>query len=130
MPRATRDARLDTPTARTRLALRKKPYYRLIEPGLHVGYYRGSKGGSWIARRYVGQGNYETARLGLADDGRGADGREVLTFSQAQGAARKWATRQARHAAGQEEYAPWCVADAVAHYLDDYRARGGKALPY
>lgn len=131
MPRATKDARLDTAAARARLPVRKKPHYRLIEAGLHVGYYSGAKGsGTWIARRYVGTGSYETQRLGLADDGREADGSEVLTFSQAQQKARQWATKQARKIAGAEEEEPWTVEDAVKHYLTDYTARGGKARQY
>lgn len=91
MPRAAKDPRLDTVAARARLEARKKPHYRLIERGLHVGYYRGAKGGSWIGRRYVGTGAYETEKLGLADDGREADGKSVLTFAQAQAKAREWA---------------------------------------
>jgi len=131
MPRAIKDARLDTAAARARLPPRKKPHYRLIDAGLHIGYYRGAKtSGTWIARRYTGTGNYETQRLGLADDGRGADGREVLTFTQAQTAARAWATRQARQVAGIEESKPWTVEDAIKHYLTDYSARGGKARRY
>jgi integrase len=131
MPRATKDARLDTAAARARLPARKKPHYRLIERGLHVGYYRGSKGGSWIGRRYVGEGAYETERLGIADDGREADGRTVLTFAQAQAKAREWATRQARKDAGVEDDAvPWTVKQAVEHYLTDYSVRGGKARGY
>ena len=131
MPRATKDARLDTAAARARLPARKKPHYRLIDAGLHVGYYRGAKvSGTWIARRYTGAGNYETQRLGLADDGREADGAGALTFSQAQAKARAWATQQARQAAGIEEAKPWTVTDAVQHYLADYSARGGKARRY
>lgn len=126
MPRATKDAKLDSAAARGRLEERRKPYYRLIEPGLHVGYYRGANGGSWIGRRYVGAGSYATGRLGLADDGRAADGREVLTFAQAQSAAREWATVQARKAAGIEVQETWTVEKAVEHYMGDYRARGGK----
>jgi integrase len=129
VPRATKDARLDTAAARARLVVRKKPHYRLIEPGLHVGYYRGTTGGTWVARRYLGT-RYETQRLGLADDGRAADGRVVLTFSQAQTKAREWATSQERQAAGVADATPWTVADAVSHYLADYTARGGKALGY
>ncbi|MBV8096597.1 MAG: hypothetical protein JO110_25815, partial [Acetobacteraceae bacterium] len=68
MPRTTKDSRLDTATARARLPTRKKPYYRLIDAGLHIGYYRGATGGAWIARRYIGAGAYETHRLALTDD--------------------------------------------------------------
>jgi integrase len=130
MPRATKDARLDTAAARARLPVRKKPHYRLIDAGLHVGYYRGIKGGSWIGRRYIGAGSYETEKLGLADDGRGADGSVVLTFSQAQAKARTWATQQEMRASGVEDSTPWTVGDAVQHYLADYTARGGKARSY
>ena len=127
MPRATKDARLDTAAARARLQARRKPHYRLIEKGLHVGYYAGARGGSWIARRYAGTGAYETHRLGLADDGRAADGAVVLTFTQAQAKARAWATQQDRVAAGMVDDEPWTVTKAVEHYLLDYTARGGKA---
>jgi integrase len=130
MPRATKDARLDSAAARARLPERKKPHYRLIDATLHVGYYRGATGGSWIARRYLGAGSYETQRLGIADDGREADGSSVLTFSQAQRKAREWATRQSRQAAGIEDAKPWTVAEAVQHYLADYTDRGGKARRY
>ena len=131
MPRATKDARLDTPAARERLEARKKPHYRLIEPGLHVGYYSGERGGSWIGRRYLAAGKYGTHRLGLADDGRAADGREVLTFAQAQQAARKWSSDEAKRAASADAEAPaapFTVKDAVDAYLLDYTARGGKSL--
>jgi integrase len=130
MPRATKDARLDTAAARARLQARRKPHYRLMDAGLHVGYYRGATGGSWIARRYLGAGMYETQRLGLADDGREADGTVVLNFSQAQRKARDWATRQERQASGVDDGTPWTVQEAVAAYLADYTARGGKARRY
>lgn len=35
MARTLKDANLDKPEARSRLAARGKPHYRLIEPGLH-----------------------------------------------------------------------------------------------
>ncbi len=128
MPRTTKDSRLDTSAARSRLPARRKPHYRLIEATLHIGYYKGSKlGGTWVARRYVDEGRYATGRLGLADDGREADGTEVLTFTQAQAKAREWATQAARKATGAEDEEPWTVARAVAHYLDQYE---GKARSY
>ncbi len=123
MARAVRDAKLDGAAARARLEIRKKPHYRLIEPGLHVGYYKGRHGGSWIGRRYIGVGRYETEQLGLADDGRAADGAEVMTFAQAQGMARRWATERARSGTGNEVAdVPWTVADAVADWLEAYKA--------
>ena len=92
-----------------------------------IGYYRGAKGGSWIARRYIGIGAYETQKLGLADGRRDADGKVILTFAQAQEKARGWATQQDRVATGAVDEEPWTVAKAIDHYLHDYTARGGKA---
>jgi integrase len=100
---------------------------QLIDAGLHVGYYSGANGGSWIARRYLGAGAYETTALGAADDHREADGKDVLTFIQAQKKAGTWATKQSRIAAGASDDEPWTVARAIEHYLNDYTARGGKA---
>lgn len=83
MARTIQDVRLDSKAARERLPLRKKPYYRLIENGRHVGYYRGPRGGTWLARLYR-DGRYVEEKLAAADDIRDANGLDVLTFSQAQ----------------------------------------------
>jgi hypothetical protein len=40
MSRKVRDAALDTRAARSRLKPNAKPYFRLMEPGLHLGYRR------------------------------------------------------------------------------------------
>src|SRR5262245_12184949 len=41
------------------LRARHKPYFRLIEPGLHLGYRKLTSGpGTWLARRYSGEGRY------------------------------------------------------------------------
>jgi integrase len=96
MPRKVRDAQLETRTARSRLKVRHKPYYRLIEQGLHLGYRKlGSGPGTWVARRYIGVGNYRTENLRtidgaivLADDFDEADGKRILNFAQAQQMAR------------------------------------------
>ena len=92
MPRKVRDANLETRTARSRLKVAHKPYFRLIEPGLHLGYRKLANGpGAWIARRYSGAGTLKNANLRtpdgaivLADDFADADGEEVLSFTQAQ----------------------------------------------
>jgi hypothetical protein len=51
MARTLKDANLDKPEARSRLAARGKPHYRLIEPGLHLGdrKARGRKGKPAVA---------------------------------------------------------------------------------
>jgi hypothetical protein len=40
MAKRVRDATMDSGAARERLKARGKPYYRLIEKGLHLGYRR------------------------------------------------------------------------------------------
>jgi integrase len=94
-----------------------KPYFRLIEPGLHLGYRKLASGpGTWIARRYSGEGRYVVENLRapdgalvLADDYNEADGQRVMSFAQAQHAAR--GPRGAR-AGGL----------TVAHVMGDYLA--------
>jgi integrase len=127
MPRATRDAKLDSRTAREKLLRRKKPYFRLIDPELHIGYYAGANGGRWVGRRYLRRGLYETCTVGVADDGRDANGVDVLTFAQAQNAVRSWAKTQAQRGAGTPDPTPLTVREAVKNYLADYSGRGGKA---
>jgi integrase len=117
MPRQVRDSNLESRTARGRLKVRHKPYFRLIEPGLHLGYRKVASGpGTWIVRRYNGEGGYVTVNLRtpdgalvLADDYEEADGGRVLNFAQAQRAAR--GPRKARAAGG------YTVADAVDDYF-------------
>lgn len=89
MARTVRDVRLDSRASRERLEARKKPYYRAIEPGRHLGYYKGSRGGAWLARTNEA-GRYQEKKIATADDIRDANGVDVLSFAQAQSAARKW----------------------------------------
>ncbi len=131
MSRATTDAAITTRTARASLSARAEPYWRGIEPGLAVGYRRGSKGGSWLARLLEGR-RYREEKLGRADDAVPADGEVVLSFAQAQAKAAAWALKRRRILAGLEPIAvapqrPYTVADAMKDYLAEYKARGGKA---
>jgi integrase len=118
MPRKVRDSNLETRTARSRLAVRHKPYFRLIEPGLHLGYRKLPSGpGTWLARRYTGKGRYTASNLRtadgvliLADDFEEADGVCIMTFAQAQ--------QGARGPRGQRRSAEaYTVADAMDDYL-------------
>ncbi len=118
MARTVRDANLETRTARDRLTIRKKPYWRTIDPGRHIGYYKGARGGSWIARYFLGRGRYIEKKLGIADDTHDADAVEILSFSQAQERARAWFAEQARKKAGLGPDGPYTVANAIEDYLD------------
>ena len=122
--RTVRDTNLETRTTRARLAARGKPYWRTIEPGCHLGYRRGKRGGSWTARRFLGDGKYSQCGLGKADDILDSDGAAVLTFKEAQQAAGAWFRSEARREAGLGGGGPCRVREAVADYLEAYKARG------
>jgi hypothetical protein len=127
MARTVREAALATRSARLRLPPRAKPYWRVIEQGLHVGYRRRGTGGTWIARRRNERGIYRETKLGIADDLQDANGDTILDFAQAQRKARTWWTHEQRLACGGATPAgPYTVAQAMADYVDDYRRRGGK----
>jgi hypothetical protein len=129
MARTVREATLGTRSARLRLSVQTKPYWRVIEQGLHLGYRRRATGGTWIARRRDEDGIYHETKIGLADDLQDANGDGILDFSQAQRAARSWWTNEQRLASGlaPRSNTPYTVARAIADYIADYRRRGGKA---
>ena len=117
MARIVRDATLDSRTARGRLKVRTKPYYRALDPGLHLGYRRSTDGGSWLVRTYLGQQTYRLEKLGTADDKADADGVAILNFSQAQTAARQRGVTITRQAAGLHDAGPYTVSLAIADYI-------------
>jgi integrase len=130
MARTIRNAKIDTRSARVKLAARREPYWTVISEGCALGYRRGAKGGTWIAKFRDPDGKRHLEALGAADDARDADGLSVYSFTQAQERARAWFQRKAREAAG--DFVPldrrYTVADALADYRADYQRRGGKAI--
>src|SRR5260370_26614657 len=122
MGRTARNSFLETRTARTRLRIRRTPYFAKIAKGLRLGYYRGSISGSWIARCYRGAGVYATEALGIADDTLEADGVKVLDYWQAQEHARRWGKRQRLIAEGMLREGSYTVANAVTDYLAEIKA--------
>src|SRR5258705_9319886 len=127
MARTTRNSSLETRTARTRLHIRRTPYFAKIAKGLRLGYYRGLISGSWIARCYRGAGVYATEALGVADDTLEADGITVLDYWQAQEHARRWGERQRLIAEGMVREGTYSVADAVKDYLAEITAEKSPA---
>jgi integrase len=117
MSRTVRDAKLESRTARAKLAPRGKPYFRAIDPELHLGYRKGAAGGRWVARWYIGDRKYETVTLdGITDDNEDPDGARVLSFGQAQATARTLARKTSAPAG------PLTVKDACLAYIEYLRA--------
>jgi integrase len=117
MARTVRDANLESRTARGRLKARGKPYFRALEPGLHLGYRKPLSGaGKWLARHYIGDERYEVETIGVADDFSDPDGVAILSFSQAQTLARSRMVDRAHSAAGKTK--PLTVGDAIESYIE------------
>jgi integrase len=117
MARTLQDAKLDTRAARLRLRKRREPYWRSISEGLAVGYRKGAKGGTWIARHYSAEHGRRYRSIGTADDIADADGAHVLSFAQAQEAARKWFGHLARHDRGEVKSGPYTICECLEEYL-------------
>jgi integrase len=130
MGRTVRDTNLETKTARLRLTPRRKPYWRVLEGGLHIGYRRTKEGGgSWVARRFVGDHRYLETKLGTADDLQDADGVALQSFAQAQGVAWKWWRAAQRADQGiAPDAGPYTVADALRDYLEAKANEGSKGV--
>ncbi|MDR7040481.1 integrase [Methylobacterium sp. BE186] len=129
MARTVRNAKIDSRSARAKLAERREPYWTVISAGCAIGYRKGAKGGTWVARmRDEAKQHYEA--LGAADDSRDPDGLTVFSFSQAQERARDFFTRKARELAGHAEpsQGPYTVSAAVSDYLAARERRGSKGV--
>jgi hypothetical protein len=83
-----RSSKLEHRSARLRLARRKKPYPVPIMRGVHLLYRRNKTAGSFSVR-VCRDGEDWIESLGLADDYDEADGKNVLTYWQAQDLARE-----------------------------------------
>ena len=117
-----RAAKLETATARRRLAPRKKPYWTRLSPGIALGYRRNAGAGTWSVR--VADGGSEwIKRIALADDLEPAAPPAVLNYWQAVDAARALARRQPGDAV--DESRPLTVAESLDRYESDLKARGG-----
>jgi integrase len=118
---------LETKSARADLEWRAAPYYTPIGQGLDLGYRKGKltnsvarKPGAWVLRRYVGGDNpYRVESLDAhADDFEKADGKDTLTFWQAQERARDRKGEAPAHTT-----AARTIGEAVASYIDERKAR-------
>ena len=120
-----RNAKLESATGRRKLAVRKKPYWTPISPGIHLGYRRNQTAGTWSVR--VADGGAEwIKRIAVADDLEAASPPHVLSYWQAIDQARALARRQPGEAI--DESRPVTVAEALTLYERNLVARGGS--PY
>jgi len=135
MTRHVAEVRLQDRTARGRLLPRRDPYWRAIGEGRHVGYVKGARKGSWMARVRLDD-KYLKERIGDVDDVHDADGKRTLSWDQAVEAATAWIKQQLEGTPKQEAAEPLAtiptVGEAVSSYvaMRDARqiARAGKSV--
>jgi integrase len=120
-----RNAKLESATARRKLAVRKKPYWTPISPGIHLGYRRNAGAGTWSVR-VADAGAEWIKRIAPADDLELASPPHVLSYWQAIDQARAFARRQPGEAI--DESRPLTVSEALTLYEKDLVARSGS--PY
>lgn len=122
MARKVSFSALESRSARLRLKFRRRPYSGpSLARGISLMYRRNKTNGTWVLKSSNGHGAYWTKGFALADDFEDADGKDVLTFYQAQDAAKKLAR-------GDAGAAPITIDGALTAYETDLKARG--ANPY
>ncbi len=104
-------------SGRAKLPARREPYWHLIAPGQHLGYRKGKRGGTWIAKFYRPGKGRVIESLGQADDTAEADGQQVLSFKQAGGAAREFAAAASRADHAGVRLGRYTVEDAAKDWL-------------
>ena len=129
MAKTKQDAQLKDRTARAKLKTQREPYWMVLEKGRSLGYRKGKKGGEWFARYYdpLLKPSKIYRPLGSADDYNDPDGAMVLSFTQAQAAARSWFEVAYQQATGETiKSGAFTVHDAVDLYLADRKRNGAK----
>ena len=125
MARKVSFSALESRSARLRLKIRRRPYSGpSLARGILLLYRRNKTNGTWVLKVSDGHGAYWTKAFALADDFEDADGKNVLTFYQAQDQAKKLA----RGDDGSADSAPITVDGALNAYKTDLTARS--ANPY
>jgi integrase len=126
MARKVSFSALESRSARLRLKIRRKPYTGpTLARGISLMYRRNKTNGTWVLKASNGHGAYWTKGFGLADDFEDSDGKNVLTFYQAQDQAKKLARGDGD---ANSDTAPLNVDAALKDYKRDLEARS--ANPY
>lgn len=116
-----REPNITSARGRGRLEAHKKPYWRTIYEGLHVGYRKGTRSETWYARWWTKEpgkpGTYTVKRLGPVEP-------EGMTYAQAVEAAKEMRDFE-QGTEVNHEGKPYTVADALHDYTV-YQKREGK----
>jgi integrase len=105
---------------RLTLAVRKKPYFQQITPGVSLGYRRNQGPGAWLVRVADGKAGNWTKGFASADDTEKANDETVMDYAQALNRARVLAGADRTLSSDR----PITVEEAVDSYKTDLEARG------
>jgi integrase len=134
MARRANQAKLDSQTARRRLAPQHGVYWNLLSKGCSLGYRRSTatKAGMWYAKYSatkdavadaLGQVRFQTT-IGVADDVAPADGATLLSYEQARARANEWFPVAAHKLTGvTPQHGDYTVTDACRDYLTSLEGR-------
>ncbi|MEY9179754.1 site-specific integrase [Bradyrhizobium sp. USDA 313] len=124
MARKAKDCKLESRTARSKLAVRFKTYTGpTLARGIQLLYRRNKTNGTWVVKAADGHGSYWTKGFAFADDFEDADGKSILTFYQACDRAKTLARGSDDEVAS--DAAPITVDGALTAYERDLEKRGG-----
>jgi integrase len=122
MARKVRNSTLESRSARLKLVVRRKPYSgSSLGRGISLIYRRNRTNGSWVLKASDGHGSYWTKAFALADDFDDSDGKNILTFYEAQDTAKKLARRQPGDIG--DDSRPATLDEALSQYESDLAAR-------
>jgi integrase len=109
---------LGSRSARQRLPIQARPYFTHLGSGLSLGYRRGQRGGTWIARAYDVERGYRFCPLGMANDVAESVG---LSFQAAQDAAQAFYRDLGKADASGLSLARYTVAQAAEDWLANFK---------
>lgn len=126
MARVIRSKKLDSRTARRSISMGKSTHWVAISRGRALGYRRGWRGGTWVAR-FDAENLRREEKLGEADDVLDPDGVQVLDYAQALLKAGEFFDSALHEATGemprQKSGGPYSVRMAVLDYLKSLESR-------
>jgi len=93
--------------------------------GWAIGYRKGTRSGTWIAKHYSRDHGRRFNSLGKADDD--PDVTDALTYDQAEERARAWFKELVAQDAAGADTGAYTVSNAITDYMTDYVDRGGKS---
>jgi len=117
---------LGSRSSRSKLPIQARPYFAHLADGLSIGYRRGKRGGSWVARAFDNERGYRFSPLGKSNDFVESVG---MSFQQAQDAARVWYGQLVHIDAGELTPGRYTVSMAMDAYIADSERAKRKRLP-